>query len=227
LWIAVAGSGLAAFVVIVATQGPLPGVSFDPAHQTISEYAHTSAGVLMTVGFIVWALSWAVLAGTGSAPSPGSSSTRLLSVQRIAFGGTAVGLVLVACFTTDRGIVQPGVVIRATTGGGLHDEASALVTAGILVAALTGAALVGGRVRTLTLLLMSIAVAADVLMLALGDPLPGIRQRILVTAGCLWQALWLAALWPVRILQPPHFISAAYRQTGSRGLSMHRRRTQR
>jgi hypothetical protein len=211
VWIAVAGGGLANFVLIAATQGLLPEASFDPAHQTISEYAHTSAGALMTVGFIAWALSWAVLAGAGSAPPPGSSSPRLHSVQRIAFAGTAIGLVLVACFATDRGLVQPGVVLHATTEGGIHDAASALATAGILVSALTGAALVGGRVRALTLLLMSIAVAADVLMLVLGDPLPGIRQRILVTAGCLWEALWLATLWPARIFQPPHFISGTSR----------------
>lgn len=212
MWIAVAGSGLAAFVVIVATQGLLPGASFDPAHQTISEYAHTSAGTLMAVGFLAWALSWAVLAGPGAALPTGRFPRRLLSVQRIAFAATAIGLVLVTCFATDRGLVQPGVIVNSTTEGGIHDAASALVTAGILVAALTGAALVGGRVRALTLLLMSIAVAADVLMLVLGDPLPGIRQRILVIASCLWQALWLATLWPTRILEPPHFISATSRQ---------------
>lgn len=212
MWIAVAGSGLAAFVVIVATQGLWPGASFDPAHQTISEYAHTSAGALMAVGFLAWALSWAVLAGPGLAPPLSSSSPRLLSVQRIAFAATAIGLVLVTCFATDRGLVQPEIIVHSTTGGGIHDTASALVTVGILVAALTGAALVGGRVRTLTLLLLSIAVAADVLMLALGDPLPGIRQRILVIASCLWQALWLATLWPMRSLGPPYSISATSRQ---------------
>jgi hypothetical protein len=212
VWITVASSGLAAFVVIVATQGLLPGASFDPVHQQISEYAHTSAGALMAVGFLAWALSWAVLAGPASALPPGGSPGRLLSVQRIAFATTTIGLVLVTCFATDRGLVQPEVIIHSTTGGGIHDAASALVAAGILVAALTGAALIGGRFRTLTLLLMSIVVAADVLMLALGDPLPGIRQRILVIASCLWQALWLATLWPMRILEPPHFISATSRQ---------------
>ncbi len=212
MWITVAGSGLAAFVVIVATQGLLPGASFDPVHQQISEYAHTPAGALMAVGFLAWALSWAVLAGPGSALPPGSSPRRLLSGQRIAFATTAIGLVLVTCFATDRGLVQPGVIVHSTTGGEIHDTASALVTAGILVAALTGAALVGGRVRTLTLLLMSIAVAVDVLMLTLGDPLPGIRQRILVIASCLWQGLWLATLWPKRSLEPPHSISATSRQ---------------
>jgi hypothetical protein len=125
-------------------------------------------------------------------------------LQRIAFAGTATGLVLVACFATDRGMVEPGVVLQATTEGRVHDAASALVTVGILVAALISAALVGGRARTMTLLLISIAVAADVLSFALGDPLPGIRQRILVTAGCLWQALWLAILWPARGFQAPH-----------------------
>jgi Protein of unknown function (DUF998) len=201
-WIAVAGCGLAAFAVIVATQGLLPGASFDPAHQTISEYAHTS-GALMVVGFLAWALSWAVLAGPGAAPSPSSSSPRLLVLQRIAFAGTAVGLVLVACFATDRGLVEPGVVLQATTEGRIHDAASALVMAGILVGALLGAALIGGRVRALSLLLISTAIVADVLLLILGDPVPGIRQRILATAGCLWQALWLAALWPVRALESP------------------------
>lgn len=203
VWIALASGGLACFVVIVAVQGLLPGAVFDPAHQTVSEYVHTSA-LLMTIAFIAWASSWALLASLGSTPLRGSSSARLLFVQRIAFASTAIGLVLVACFATDRGLVEPGVVLRTTTAGRIHDASSALVTVGILVAALTGATLVGGRVRTLTLILISIAVASDVLMLALGDPLPGIRQRILVTAGCLWQALWLATLWPVRFFQPPN-----------------------
>lgn len=211
VWIAIAGSGLAAFVVIVAAQGLVPGANFDPAQQAISEYAHTSAGVLMVVGFIAWALSWAVLAGPGSTSLPGSSSPRILALQKVAIASTAIGLVLVACFATDRGLVEPGVVLHATTEGRIHDAASVLITIGILVAALTGAALVGGRVRILTLLLISVAVATDVLMLALGDPLPGIRQRILVTAGCLWQAIWLATMWPARDFQPPHFISGTSR----------------
>jgi hypothetical protein len=206
VWIVVAISGLTAFVAIVATQGLLPAASFDPVHQTISEYAHTSAGALTAVGFIAWALSWTALAGPGSAPSPDRSSPQLLTLQRIAFAGAAIGLILVACFPTDRGLVEPGVVLSATTEGRIHDAASALVTVGILVAALTGAVLVGGRVRALTLLLMSIAFATDVLMLALGDPLPGIRQRVLVTAGCLWQALWIerVAQAPARCADPPH-----------------------
>lgn len=198
-WIIVSSGGLATFVLIVATQGLLPGASFDPAHQTISEYAHTSAGTLMVIAFIAWGLSWAVLAGTGLTQYPDSRPPWLLTLQRIAFAGTAIGLALIASFATDRGLVEPGVVLHATTAGRIHDAASALVTVGIPVAALAGAALAGGRVRILTLLLMAI-VAVDVLMLALGDPLPGIRQRILVTAGCLWQALWLTTLWRARHL---------------------------
>lgn len=207
VWIAIAGCGLAAFAAIVTAQGLLPGSSFDPADQTISEYVHTSAGAPMAVGFVAWALSWAVLAGPASASLPGG---RLLTLQRIAFAGTAIGLVLTACFATDRGIVEPGVVLHETTEGRIHDAASALVTLGILVAALSGAALVGGRVRALTLGLISIAVAADVLMLAVGDPLPGVRQRILVAAGCMWQAAWMAMLWPGSDI-------VGYRPSGDRG----------
>lgn len=190
----IAAAGLAAFAVVVITQGLVPRVSFDPLHQTISEYTHTPAGALMPVGFLAWAVSWAVLAGPAT-PSGGGSTARLSMLQRAAFAGAAVGLVSVACFATDRGLAEPGVVGHTTTEGGIHDAASALVTVSILVAALTGAALRGGRVKALTLLLLSAVCVADVLMLALGDPLPGVRQRILVVAGCLWQALWLAGLW--------------------------------
>lgn len=211
VWIAIAAGGLVVFAVVVATQGLLPEASFDPAHQTISEYAHTSAEPLTMIGFIAWALSWAVLAGLSSVPSSGSPSLHLLTLQRVAFALTAIGLVLVACFATDRGLVEPGVVTHATTEGRVHDAASALATVGILVAASTGAALVSGRVRTLTLLLTSIAIASDVLLLALGDPLPGIRQRILVTAACLWQVIWLTTLWAARVFQPPHSISGTSR----------------
>lgn len=184
-----AAVALAIFVVIVATQSLLVP-SYDSAHQEISEYVHSSAGGLMVIGFLAWALSWAVLAMLP--PATDRDTLWIAGVQRAAFASTALGLIFVACFATDRGTIEPGVVVDSTTAGRIHDAASALVTLSIIVAALAGATLCGPRTKMASLLLVGMGLSADVIMLGIGDPAPGIRQRLLVAAACLWQVLWLA-----------------------------------
>jgi hypothetical protein len=187
-WIWVAAVGLASFVAIVAMQGVLLIPSFDPGHQQISEYVHSPAGAVMVVGFLCWALSLAVLVGLIARVDCGD---RLAHPQAGALLLAAVAVVVLAIFPTDRGTAIPGVVTHASLTGQIHDAASAATAVGIFVAALVGAARRGGPVRALSLALVGIGIAASIVLLALGDPLPGGRQRVLVAVGCLWQAAWL------------------------------------
>ncbi len=191
-WIWVAVVGLVIFVAVVATQGGLLAPSFDPGRQEISEYVHSPAGAAMVVGFLCWALSLAVLAsliahvywtpGGGDWPACLQAGALLLA---------AVAVVVLAIFPTDRGVEIPGVVTHATLTGQIHDAAAASATVGILTAALIGAVRRGGSIRVLGLTLVGIGIASSVVLLAMGDPLPGVRQRALVAVGCLWQAAWL------------------------------------
>lgn len=198
--IALAAGALAVFLFVVATQGVLFVPSYNPAQQQISEYVHTPAGALMTIGFLAWAASWATLAGLPPSPSSEATGTRrrIAAVQRTAFIAAGVGLALAACFATDRGIVEPGVVVHPTAVGHVHDVASALATISIVVAVVCGAVARGGKIGVVSLLLVGSALTADAVLLGIGDPAPGARQRILVAAGCCWQTIWLVALWRER-----------------------------
>jgi hypothetical protein len=94
----------------------------------------------------------------------------------------------------DRGIEVAGAVTNATFTGHVHDAASTLSTASLLVAALAGALRRSGSIRVLTLALVVTGIACSVTLLAIGDPVPGIRQRVLLATGCLWQIAWLLML---------------------------------
>jgi hypothetical protein len=192
-WIQISAAGLLVFAVTVATQGIVVG-GFDPAEQTISEYVH-SAGATIVVGFLAWSISLLALAGLTFAVARGCSGRdRLTWLQAGALLGAAVGVALLALFPTDRGAEVPGAVTHTTVAGQVHDAASALVAVGILVAAVIGAVRYDGSIRALSLSLVAIGAASSVAMLAIGDPLPGVRQRVLVAAGCLWQAVCLLRL---------------------------------
>ena len=47
--------------------------------------------------------------------------------------------------------------------------------------------------RGLSRAVLAVAVIASAVLLAIGDPVDGIRQRILVAAACVWQAALVAA----------------------------------
>jgi Protein of unknown function (DUF998) len=193
-WTQISAAGLLIFVAIAATQGIVaPG--FDPVRQAISEYAHSSAGAAIVVGFLAWSVSLLALAAlTFTITQSRGEADRLTHLQTGALLSAAVGIALLAPFPTDRGAEVPAVVTHVTVAGQVHDTASAMATIGLFVAALTGAVRNGGSIRVLTLTLVAIGVASSVAQLAVGDPLPGIRQRVLVAAGCLWQAAWLLEL---------------------------------
>jgi Protein of unknown function (DUF998) len=184
--------GLAAFLVVVAVQ-PLLEPSYDPLRQGISEFVHTGAGGLDLFGFLSWAFSLAILAGIVATAPRERGRGRAREAEAAGLGAAAVGLLLVACFATDRGAEAAGEVTHATAAGRIHDLGSALVAAGVLLAVLAE----GGRGADCRLALATIAAAAlsSAVLFALGDPLPGLRQRCLVTCACAWQAVVLRRLW--------------------------------
>lgn len=183
-------ASLSIFLAVVASQG-IWVAGFDPARQQVSEYVHTSAGTVMVLGFLSWAVSLLALAGATFALRRDEAVSWLAYLQAGALLCAALGVVLLACFPTDRGAEIPGVVTGATSAGEIHDLASALVTASIFAAALAGAVRMPSSLRTLTLSLVLIAIGSSVIFLAIGDPVPGIRQRALLGAGCAWQIAWL------------------------------------
>ena len=190
-WTWVGVIGLAVFVTVVAAQGVLLVPGFDPGHQEISEYVHSPAGAAMEVGFLCWALSLAALARLTARIDWSAGGDRLACCQAGALLFAAVAVIVLAIFPTDRGAEVPGVVTHGSLAGQIHDAASASTTLGILVAVLIGAARRGGPIRALSLALLGIAIVSGTVLLVIGDPLPGGRQRALVAAGCLWQAAWL------------------------------------
>ncbi|HST68185.1 MAG TPA: DUF998 domain-containing protein [Solirubrobacterales bacterium] len=189
-------AGLSIFVAVVATQG-IGGTGFDPASQQVSEYVHTSAGTAMTFGFFAWACSLLALAGVTIALARGETVSRLAYLQAGALACAGVGAVLLGCFPTDRGAEIPGAIVRDTATGKVHDLASAMTTAGILLAAIVSAVRFHGSLRALTLGIVGVACSSTVVFLLIGDPLPGVRQRFLLGAGCLWQAVVLWASYRV------------------------------
>jgi drug/metabolite transporter (DMT)-like permease len=185
-------AGLLIFVVIVATQG-IGLAGFDPANQQVSEYVHTSAGALMTFGFLAWAVSLLALAGVTIALAKVEAVRWPPYLQAGALVCAGLGAALLGCFPTDRGAEIAGAITRDTAAGEVHDSASALTTAGIFLAAIASAVRFRGSLRVFTLGLVVVALASTAVFLLIGDPLPGIRQRLLLGAGCLWQAVLLWA----------------------------------
>ena len=176
---------LAGFVVAVLAQHLL-APELTPDVHTISEYVNADAGPLMVGGFVAWAAS---MAATARLVRRGARLVAwLLAVA-------AVGMLLTACFATQTsaGVLPPG--IERTTGGRVHDLASGIATLALLGALVT-TALRGEWVawfRGLSRAVLAVAVIASAVLLAIGDPVDGIRQRILVAAACVWQAALVAA----------------------------------
>jgi hypothetical protein len=191
-WIIASASCLALFLLLVLVQKPLEA-EYDPLRQGISEFVHTDAERLAQLAFLAWASSLAILSAllvTASAPP---NQKRALVLEVIGVGVAVAGLLLVTCFATDRGAEVAGEVTRTTTGGGTHDIGSALVALGISLAVLAS----GARWQDFRLAgaVFSAAFISSLILFVLGDPLPGLRQRCLVAAACLWQAVSLWQLW--------------------------------
>lgn len=179
------------FLVLVAVQ-PLLEPSYDSLRQGISEFMHTDAGPVVLGGFGAWAVSLALLGGLLGGEQ-GSGRSRQARLEAGSLYAAAAGLGLVAVFATDRGAEAPGIVAQTTTAGRLHDVGSGLITVAFLAAVAADAF----REREIRLAgtVIGAAVLSSVFLFALGDPLPGLRQRCLVACACIWQIAVLRRLW--------------------------------
>jgi len=184
--------GLAIFLLLVVAQ-PLIEPAYDPLRQGVSEFLHTDSGWLDSVGFLAWASSLAIFAALlVSVTGDAERSSRLPAV---ALGVAVLGLVLVTIFPTDRGSAIAAEVVRSTTPGRIHDIGSALVSVGIFAAVLADGRRRENRV--LSFWVIAVALVCSAVLLLLGDPLPGLRQRCLIAGAALWQLIVLRRLWRV------------------------------
>lgn len=179
-----ASLGVFLFLAIVIAERWINS-SLDPATHRISEYASGDAGWLMTIGFA----SWAVSLFASAVVARGLFSGRGVSVALLV---AAFGMVLVACFATQTsaGEVLPGDSL--TLSGRLHDRGSGLTMIGLTIAGALSLRRGGPqRLRRRTLLLALAALPVLIALIAIGDDVAGIRQRLLVGVGCMWQLLLL------------------------------------
>jgi hypothetical protein len=181
-----AWAGLEVFVAAVVVEHAAEP-SFNPATHEISEYVHGSAGGVMLTGFLAWAVS---LACTGVL----AATTRRTRWLAIPLGVAAAGIVVTAAFgtQTSAGKLPPGV--KLTLSGQLHDIGSGATTVALSLGALASIWALNDQAayKRRTAALLAFVVFADVALLLVGSSVGGVRQRVLVTAGCLWQAMFLA-----------------------------------
>jgi hypothetical protein len=184
--------GVTALVLVVVLEYFLqPGL--DPASHQISEYVHGASGWLMTVGFLSWSLS---LAATGLLVG----RLRGGGPMRVALMVAAIGMLVTACFATQTVAGRLPVGASLDAAGRLHDIGSGVTSIAILAASALGLRVRAlRRLRAFTISVLLGAVSADVVLLAIGSEVGGVRQRALVSAGCLWQsAVILATDWSPR-----------------------------
>ena len=176
--------GLLVFVAIVLVEHGVRS-ELSPASHQISEYANGPHGWLMTLAFSAWAVSLVCAAGV-LRPWPG---WRPVGVALLI---AAAGIGLVAAFHTQTvaGQLPPGQALR--TGGMLHDIGSGAATVSLFAGALLSLRPGGTVLRRWTVALLTLAVVTDVVLLALGSEVGGIRERILVGAGCAWEGVVIA-----------------------------------
>jgi hypothetical protein len=179
-----AALALSIFVVALCAEHALePDLS--PTDHMISEYANSGTGTVMEVGFAAWCMSWILMA--------------LIFARRRWWLGTAaavlaaLGVAVVTAFRTQAVAGDVPADVRFTLGGRLHDLGGDLVLGGVAVLALTMAARRGAnaRLRAARMALVVAALGIAGVLLALGDSVPRLRQRVLVAATVGWQALVL------------------------------------
>lgn len=178
----IALAALALFGGIVALQHALHA-NLGPDTHTVSEYANVSPGWLMKLGFAAWAAAFgfSALIAAGFA-------------RRAGFALAAVGAMLLAAFDTQAVAGSLPSDAERTLAGRLHDCGGELVIAGLAISA--GSVLLSRaaprRLRVATVLLAPVPMAAALVLWALGDPAPGLRQRLLIASAVAWHALLLA-----------------------------------
>lgn len=162
--------------------------SLDPATHQVSEYVHGPAGALMTAGFVAWAIS---LAASGALAALRPGARWVAGALALA----AIGMLITAAFATQTvaGRLPPGVSL--TLSGRLHDIGSGTTTVALLGAALLSLRAIRDRhFRQRTSALLLFAVGCDIALLAVGSEVGGVRERLLIFAGCLWQLMFLSAV---------------------------------
>jgi len=181
-----AALGVLGFLAAVVAEHAID-TSLDPASHQVSEYVHGPAGALMTAGFVAWAISLAV-----------SSVLAALRPDARWLGGAlalaAIGMLITACCATQTiaGHLPPGVSL--TLSGRLHDIGSGMTTVALFAAALLSLRTIDERqFRRLTSALLVFAVSCDAALLAVGSEVGGVRERLLILAGCVWQLMLLSA----------------------------------
>jgi hypothetical protein len=179
----VARWGVLLFLSVVVVEH-VANPSLNPARHEISEYVNTPWGWLMTTGFVVWALS--LLATVIFARSRYGAGILCIALML-----AALGMAITASFATQTsaGRLPPGVSL--STSGRLHDIGSGLTTLALLAAALLSLRVTGPRLRRFTVGMLALACSSDVVLLAVGSGVGGIRQRLLVLIGCAWQLAFL------------------------------------
>ena len=150
----------------------------------------------MTAAFLAWAVCFAAtaeLVHLDRVASTRPAASRML-VALLVFA--AIGAIVTAAFHTDTsaGRLPPGT--RRSTGGLLHDYGSLAIMVATFLAATVSAFVirVPTRFRRRVAVLLAAAVVVDLLLLAVGTEVAGVRQRCLVAAGCAWLAWLLGAL---------------------------------
>jgi MFS family permease len=184
--LAIAGFGV--FLACLVCEHLL-AASLNPARHEISEYVHTRDGWIMTAGFIAWAISLATTAVYAWRRQCSWMLTPLLGIA-------ALGMVLTACFPsqTSAGHLPTGVAL--TTTGRLHDIGSGAVSVALLAGAVVSASdsRLPPAFRRWAVLLVLLVLLGATALLIVGPVVGGIRQRLLVVIGCLWQLFLLDAL---------------------------------
>jgi hypothetical protein len=166
------------FVTVLA--GEHATSALDPLDHTISEYARGSNGWVMACGLAAWGASLAAV---------GALATR--AIVRWPLLLAAAGLSLAAAFPTQAVAAHVPAGEPRTTAGVLHDIGSGVGTAALTIAIV--ASLATGRRRPAMIACVAGAWVAYGALLIGGDPVPGVRQRVIVAAAVGWQALTLRA----------------------------------
>lgn len=180
--------GLLGFVACLVAEHAL-AANLSPARHEVSEYVHTETGAVMTVGLGLWAGSLAVSAAIAWR----AWHSRVLA-SLLALG--SFGIVLADCFATQTSAGALPPATHLTTTGRLHDIGSGLASLALLTAAIASAArpCAPRWLRIWTAVLAGAAVVGSIVLLAIGPSVGGIRQRLLIASGLLWQLLLLKAL---------------------------------
>ncbi len=191
----VAIAGLVLFVAIAVAEHAL-APQLGPDRHTLSEYVNAEDGGVMIAGLVAWAISLLATAALACGARRSARAPHGQIVIALLLVIAATGLLLTATFATQTsaGVLPPGVI--RTTGGRIHDLASLAATGAILGAVIVSAFVLRARrsFRRLAFAALATSLIASAVLLSIGDPVDGIRQRVLVAVGCAWQAGLIATL---------------------------------